>query len=335
MRTFTVGVLGVGYISRHVHLPVLTSMAGIRVAWLADANAEAARAVGRAYGVPAIDLPASSETLPDCDAVLLAVPVGARRPYLELFAAKGVAAFVEKPFARSVAEHQAFLGLFLPHRIGCGLMRRVYDSTMVVKTIMEQRLLNWPTRIVIREGGRFGTSGADRTYFDDPRAGGGGILLELGCHFLDLATYLLGATRYEIVDQRVLFDGQADRRAEGEVVLFSNPAGAEVPIRVEFVFSWLDPQPNTMEIHFPSAQLAISTRPDSPVVFRGEADEAASSFRIEPTGRGAVTSYQAFFLEWREFLRGLETEEPSMLAASTAITVTAMIEEIYRRARCT
>jgi predicted dehydrogenase len=335
---FRIGVIGTGQIARQVHLPVLTSMPGVRVAWVADANAASAAAVARAFKLRAIALPLSAGAESDCDVVLVASPVGTRGPYLEHLASRGIAAFVEKPFARSVDEHRAFASLFPANRIGCGLMRRRFDTTLTVQRILAGGWLGRPTRIVVREAGRTRGSGTDRSYFDDGRLGGG-ILLELGCHALDVAMYLTGATRYRIVRQSFLFDGSPDRVAEGEVLLLDDSGEDHAPIPLEYHFSWLDDMDCATEFHFPAARLLVGVKPESVVRLTGPAasedrgDLGDPEFRLEPTGLGASTINQAFFLEWRDFLDGLAGDRPSVFSAESSLPVTALIADLYRQGR--
>jgi predicted dehydrogenase len=333
-----VGVIGTGHIARQVHLPVLTSMPGVRVEWVADANAASAAAVARAFRIRSIPPPLSSGDESDCDVVLLASPVSTRRPYLEHLAGRGIAAFVEKPFARTVDEHRAFASLFPANRIGCGFMRRAYDSTTTIRRILAGGWLGRPTRIVVREGGRTVGTGTDRTYFDDERSGGG-ILLELGCHALDLAMLVSGATRHRIVHQRFLFDGPPDRVAEGEVLLINDRGEDQAPLPLEFHFSWIDDMECVTEIHFPSARLLFGNRPESVVRLSGAAggevwsDLPESELSLQPSGLGATTLNQAFYLEWRAFLDGLAGVRPSAFSAESALPVTALIEDLYHHGR--
>ena len=324
-----VGVIGTGNIARQVHLPVLTSMPGVRVAWVADVNAASAVSVASAFRLRSIPLPLAESAESDCDVALIASPVGTRRPHLAHLAGRRIAAFVEKPFARTVEEHRAFASLFPASRIGCGLMRRAYDSTAIVRRVLAEGWLGSLTRIVVREGGRFTGSGTDRSYFDDERAGGG-ILLELGCHALDLAMHLTGSTRHEVVRQRLLFDGGPDRVAEGEVRIFPGPSESAAPIPLAFRFSWLDDIDNAIEFHFPSARLIVGNRPGSAVRLAGPG--ADPGVALAPCG-GATTTNQAFYLEWREFLDGVREERPSAFSAESTLPVTALIEDLYDRGR--
>jgi predicted dehydrogenase len=334
---FRVGVIGTGNIARQVHLPVLTSMQGVRVVWVADANGASAASAARAFNLRSIALPLAAGAESDCDVVLVSSPVGTRMPHLEHLAGRGIAAFVEKPFARTVAEHRAFTSLFPAHRIGCGFMRRVFDSTLTVKRILAGGWLGRPTRIVVREGGRTRGSGTDRSYFDDERMGAG-ILLELGCHGMDLAMYLTGATRYRIVSQRFLFDGSPDRTAEGEVLLFNDHDDDDAGLPLEFRFSWIDDMEGALEFHFPSARLLVGIKPEMAIRLTGPACEDGArlpeaAFRLEPGGLGAVTTNQAFYLEWRAFLDGLAAGRPSEFSAEAVLPVTALIADLYRQGR--
>lgn len=336
--TRLIGVIGTGVIARMVHLPVLTSMPDVRVAWVADADDARAAAIAAAFGLPHAPISAVSEVARECDAVLLAIPVGVRASYLSVLAKHGIAVLVEKPFARNVREHDEIVALFPEHKIACGFMRRTYASTVQVRQILREGWLGRPTRIRVSEGGRTTKTGADRSYFDDPQAGGGGILLELGCHALDLVLHLTGAEDHEIVSQSMLLDGHADRKAEGKVLLYSQsgpPTGRRgEPIELEYVFSWLDAQRNEVEIEFPTARLRFGTSPGAPVLLSGR-DPRATAAQLLPPAGGATTSNQAFYLEWRWLLEGLATGVPSPVAARTCRRVTALVEDLYRLARST
>jgi predicted dehydrogenase len=327
-----IGVVGAGAISRMVHLPVLTAMPEARVAWVADAHDGRAAAVAAAFGVPHAPIASVPEAVRDCEAVLLAIPVGVRAPYLAALARHGVAVMVEKPFARTVREHDEIVAMFPPHRIACGFMRRTYASTALARRALQEGWFGRPSRIRISEGGRTTKTGVDRSYFDDPSAGGGGILLELGCHALDLVLHLTGTRDHEIVRQSMVLDGHADRRAEADVLLYPESGRRGEPIVLEYAFSWLDRQDDRVDIEFPGARLRFGTRPDAPVTLCGNTPGARETHLVPPAG-GATTSNQAFYLEWRWLLESLATGVPSPVAAGTCRNVTALVEDLYAAAR--
>jgi predicted dehydrogenase len=332
VRSFTIGIVGAGVISRNVHVPVLMSMPQARIAWIADGDEDRARVLAHANNLRQASLRRGADDLPECDVALLAIPVGARASYLDAFAKRGTGVFVEKPFARTAEEHLKFLEPFPPQRIGCGFMRRTYDSTLLLKKILEEGWFGRLLGIRAAEGARTASTRADRSYFDEPDAGGGGILLEVGCHAVDLALHITGATGHEIVRERMYFDGHADRKAEAEVALLTHGDRGERRIPLEFCFSWLDPQDNQMELSFETARVLVGNKPEDLVRVAGLRPES-TEVRLAPLNRGARTVNQAFFLEWRHFLTGLDEGTPSVVAAASCLEATSLIEAVYRSAR--
>ena len=309
-----------------VHLPVLTAMPDVRVAFLADVDGRRAASLAQACGVPHRDVNDLADAVRDCDAVLLATPVGTRAPYLEMLSRTGVGALVEKPFARTVAEHRRFLDLFPPHRLACGFMRRAYASTLLARRILREQWLGAPRRIRVAEGGRTTKTGVDASHFDRSSGPAGGVLLDLGCHALDLVFHLTAARGHRVLRQDMVLDGRVDRHAEGEVELTLQDGSA---LPVEYVFSWLDRQEDVLEIEFATARLRLSARPERPPALRGLHPRAAEDVFLEARGLGATTSNQAFYLEWRWVLEAMRSGVESPLAAASCVPVTALLEELY------
>ena len=320
------GVIGAGAIARMVHLPVLTAMPDVRVAFLADADGARAAALARACGVPHREVNDLGSAVEDCDAVLLAIPVGARTSYLELLSRAGVAALVEKPFARTLDEHRRALDLFPAHALACGFMRRTYASSLLARRILGEGWLGPPRGIRVSEGGRTTKTGVNASHVDQSASAGGGVLLDLGCHALDLVFHLTGAQGHRVLRQEMVRDGKVDRRAEGEVVL---DLGKGAPLPLHYVFSWLDRQEDVLEIEFATARLRLSARPERPPALLGLGKDT-KEVHLHADDGGATTSNQAFYLEWRWVLDGLRSGTPSPLAAASCLPVTALLEELYR-----
>jgi len=110
-RVLSVGIVGAGEIVSRIHLPVLSACEGIRIAYIADKNPEAAQSVAGSYKVTAITVEDNLAMLPQTDVVLLAVPVTARLPYYELFAKRGTSVLAEKPFAVGGFEAERICGM--------------------------------------------------------------------------------------------------------------------------------------------------------------------------------------------------------------------------------
>jgi predicted dehydrogenase len=280
-------------------------MPGVHVAWLADASEERARSAAEAFRVPWAALPANPAGLPPCDVVLLAIPLLPRAAYHEALAARGTAVFAEKPFALNANDHLRFMDLFPLERVGCGYMRRKFAGSILLKRAITEEWFGPLRRIRIAEGGRATKTGVDQSFQDLEVAAGGGILINLGCHQLDLAFHVTGATEYEIRSRRVVFDGATDRKAEGTIILKYVRGTSAAMCELEFCCSWLDRQDNRIEVEFEHAALIIPTTVDGAATVRPVGDQRAYA-TLTTTERGARTINQAFYLEWVDFLEGLE-----------------------------
>ncbi len=270
MKELSIGILGAGSIVRNLHMPVLKSSPGVRVAWVADASAERATELGDMYRVKPVAL-RTPEDLPEADGVLIAIPVGVRESYYQLLARRGVAVLAEKPFAVSAEQHRRCAALFPASRVGCAYMRRFYGSNVALRAAVASGCFGPLARIRIAEGARTTRTGLDRSPYDDRALSGGGVLISLGCHSLDQAIFISGATHFELLKSNVIVDGPIDRKVEVLVRLTGGPALPPAGCELDFCVSWLDEQDNTCEVSFatgamlktglgPSASLRLRLR---------------------------------------------------------------------------
>jgi predicted dehydrogenase len=94
-------VIGVGHLVKH-HARILSAMAGVELVAVVDTNAARAEEVSKAHATrPLAD---ARELAGKVDAVTIAVPTELHRDIAMPFLSAGVAALVEKPMARSLAE---------------------------------------------------------------------------------------------------------------------------------------------------------------------------------------------------------------------------------------
>src|SRR5215469_16318325 len=151
--SLSVGIVGAGEVSRQIHLPVLCSMPEVRVAWIHDRDTRRCQALAQAYGIAGTtaDTP---QALPPADVVLLAIPVEARGTYLDAFAAGQTAVLCEKPFATTAASHRGLTERYSPERLGCGYMRRFYDSSQILRDVVARGWFGGLRRLRIAEGNR-------------------------------------------------------------------------------------------------------------------------------------------------------------------------------------
>jgi predicted dehydrogenase len=253
-------------------------------------------------------------------------------PYYEAFAQRGIAVFAEKPFALTQADHQRILDMFPAYGIACGYLRRTFAATMLLRQAVLQRWFGPLQRIRCSEGGWGSSTGMDHPHYDNIDAAGGGILMALGCHELDRAFYLTGATSYQMLRDHLEMDDRIDREVEATIQLHGLDNGQEEPCQLEMSTSYLHEQDNALTLEFPRAVLTTGFQPNSEVVLRTPGAPASRRYRIE-LDEGARNANQAVFLEWDHFLKGLERREPSLMAASGSLLAAGVIDEIYSKVR--
>lgn len=322
----SIGIVGAGEITRKAHLPVLLNIPRVRVAWLFDQRPERAVSLANAYGVPAVHSPAADQ-LPPCDVALLATPVEARADYLRHFAANGTAVFCEKPFALTAADHRRILADFAAHKLACGFMRRFYRSTMLLRRVVASQAFGPLLKIDVHEGNRSKGSGVDSSFLDDPTLGAArGVLMDLGSHSIDLALYISNAENFRVRACASVLDGSVDRQVTATVEL-NGAAPNRTPIAFNYGVSWLQRQTNRIHLQFERTAVWSELSAAS-VVYMGDPGQPADCLSLGSEVIGATTFNQAFYLEWCDFLDGLQAGRESEVAARRALLTTAVVDEL-------
>lgn len=185
------GVIGAGGIARRRTIPEGILAAGnCRLASVFDpARGDE---VGRQFGVPAHE---SAEALlrdPAVDAVYVATPVHLHAEQCVAAAAAGKHVLCEKPLARDVAEAEQMVRAAEQHgvRLGVGLMMRFHALHQAAARMLRDGKLGKPVFARAQLSCWYPPiAGAWR---QRQSASGGGALMDLGAHCLDLLELLLG-----------------------------------------------------------------------------------------------------------------------------------------------
>jgi len=323
-QVLSVGIVGAGEIVSRIHLPVLSACEGIRISYVADKNPELARSVAGSYKLAPVSVADNLDELPQTDVVLLAVPVTARLPYYELFAKRGTSVLAEKPLAAGVSEAERICGLYHEYSLACGFQRRSYASVALARLLVAE---NWfgPLRSMsISEGALTTRTGADSRFYDDATSGGG-VLMDLGCHSLDVAMYVTDATEAIPVNQRFVFDGGVDREINARLTLRT----AHGTCDLDYLVTWLRPAKNTIELRFENCTVELSCRPSQNIEIHG-VQNGRDLASLAMKRAGAATMYQAFYLEWTAFLDGVRSRQASKFNARSCLPTIRTVEALYR-----
>ena len=243
-----VAIVGLGEMARGVHLPVFARMPGVAVVAVADVDAsrrrEALTMVPGARGFESVVAMLNEGT---CDALVVATPPGDHVASGLAALARGVHVYVEKPLAARADEARALVEAWRRSgRVGmAGFNYRLNPLLVAARDAIRQGEIGQVTGIQ----SAFSLAPRQLPTWKQTRDGGGGVLLDLATHHIDLGRYLLGA---DVVDARAHIES---RRSEADTadlwLTFSN--GAEM----RSFFSLCDEEQDWLNIHGTAGRLVI------------------------------------------------------------------------------
>jgi myo-inositol 2-dehydrogenase / D-chiro-inositol 1-dehydrogenase len=206
-----VGIVGLGQLSREVHLPILRTLPQVTVEAIADPDYHAASRC-RELAPQARIYSSIKDLLREApvDAVLVASPTGEHTGHAGQVLDAGKALYLEKPLASTLEAGRALVQM----AEGAGppaMMGFNYRFHPRVARCLAQR----PQSIrCVRSA--FSIAPRPVPAWKQKRASGGGVLLDLASHHFDLLRLLLGA-RPESVEARVWSERTEDDCCEVEL----------------------------------------------------------------------------------------------------------------------
>jgi predicted dehydrogenase len=202
-----IGCLGLGWIGR-ARMQSLLVDGAVRIVGVADPDAEARRRVaGELADTAVVDgLGPLLELAPD--GVLIATPSALHAEQAISALRHGVAVFCEKPLGRDAAETEAIItaARTADRRLAVDLS---YRHTRAAQALREQLNRGELGQIYAAELVFHNAYGPDKPWFRQRELSGGGCLIDLGTHLVDLLLWLTGAQAAEVRAARVRHEGQA------------------------------------------------------------------------------------------------------------------------------
>jgi predicted dehydrogenase len=210
-----VGFLGVGWIGLN-RLKAIAAAEAVQIAAVADLNLEAAqRALA---GIPgAVAVPALDELLElDLDGIVIATPTALHAQQAITALDSGIAVFCQKPLGVNAAEtarvveearrKQRLLAVDMSYR-----------HVRAVKKIKELVSAKEVGEIFFAELVFHNAYGPDKGWYYLPGLSGGGCVIDLGIHLVDLALWMLDFPEVSRVSSRLFAGGRA--LIQGEQIL--------------------------------------------------------------------------------------------------------------------
>jgi UDP-N-acetylglucosamine 3-dehydrogenase len=185
------GVVGGGAVLERYHIPAINAVPEVVRSIVIDVDGERAKRVASRYSFPY-----SSTHLADlvrhADLAIVLVPNGLHAPVSCELLAQGVHVLCEKPMARNIPECLAMIESARRGnaQLAIGHNRRFQQHIKLAKQLLGKGLIGEIINIQAEEGS---TSDWPRSaaYFD-PAVSGGGALLDVGIHSIDLIRWFAG-----------------------------------------------------------------------------------------------------------------------------------------------
>ena len=229
-----VGFLGTGWIGRH-RMEAMLATGAVEAVGVADPSDEcAAAACALAPGAERVAGLAELLAL-GLDGLVIASPSALHAEQALCALEAGVAVFCQKPLGRTAAECRAVVDAAraADRRLGVDFSYRRTAAVEAVARLVRRGELG---RVFAADLTFHNAYGPDKPWFYDPVLSGGGCLIDLGVHLVDLALWVLGTDEVSDVSARLFKDGRSLRAGEVEdYALVSFTAGGAA---VRVACSW-------------------------------------------------------------------------------------------------
>ncbi|WP_254546236.1 Gfo/Idh/MocA family protein [Halomarina pelagica] len=337
-----IGLIGLGSIG-HIHAEHLQTLASEGVVELVggmDIASEACERFENRFGVRAYENP--DDLYETVDAVIIATPNRFHEEYAVSAFESGLDVFLEKPLAHNLrsaeriakaAEKADGIGMV-------GFLNRFNDAVRVFKHYQRQGRFGEVTHVEANYVRRRGVPGRG-SWFTNKEISGGGALVDIGVHAIDLALYLLS---FPEVDEltgvtRSQFGGHEDYTylemwgEDGEGV-FDVDDSASAFIRcaddrtVSLEVAWATNRPPTTEFVVQGTEGGATLDLDGNITIYEASNGGAPHFADSEI---ATRRLPAMRSELRAFLSAVAHDEPPKLnTVEEALVVQRVLDGIYR-----
>lgn len=338
-----IGIVGLGNIGRfHAeHVEKLSADYDAELAVGMDVDPDVRERFSHDYGVPVVDDDAA--VFDEVDAVVVTTPNRFHEEYAVTALEADCHVLVEKPIAHTLESAKRIAEAARTTDDFCmvGFHNRFHNPVQVLKSYVDEGRFGEIQHVEANYVRRRGIPGRG-TWFTDEASAGGGAMIDIGTHAIDLAMYLLGFPRVEEVTgtTRSLFGTREDYTylemwgqdlgngfdVDDSASAFVRCAdGATVSLEV----AWASNRTPTQEfvVRGTDAGATIDLQ-SGDLTIHEVLDEGASHF----TDADVTThSVDAHLVEDRKFVEAVTADEkPDTNTAEEALAVQEIVDAVYR-----
>lgn len=192
-ETINIGIIGCGWIMEHAHIPVLVKNKNVTIVAAFDTDLERARTLCEKYGILHSYNNIDEFLECDLDGVIISTPNYTHYTYTMQAIEKGISVLCEKPITLKETEITEILEkanekgvIYVP-----GFVNRWRQDIKSISHEIQNGTIGEVKRV---EAGWLRKSGVPRpgTWFTYRKYAGGGVLVDLGSHIIDLCLLFIG-----------------------------------------------------------------------------------------------------------------------------------------------
>lgn len=203
IEKLAIGIVGCGWIVEFAHLPALQKKEDVQIKAVFDINMERAQDISKKFSIEyAFD---KFEAFLNCglDGIIIATPNATHVPYTMEALRRNIGVLCEKPVALKSAEVNEIIKICKEQNVIYvpGFVNRWRMDIQALYSALKEEKLG---EIKSIEAGWLRRSGVPRpgTWFTNRKFSGGGVLVDLGSHVMDICLMLLGnrnPQNYELI----------------------------------------------------------------------------------------------------------------------------------------
>ncbi|MFZ1517163.1 MAG: Gfo/Idh/MocA family oxidoreductase [Ignavibacteriaceae bacterium] len=191
MEKVKIGVIGLGGVAQLIHLPNLSKMQNVDLCSVAEINKNRLQTIAEKFNVKNryVNYKDLLEKC-DVDAVIIATPTSTHTEIAIDCLNAGKDVLVEKPLAKTYAETKKIVDAAKKskRKLMVGMNLRYRPDTMLLRSFINSNEIGEPFYV---KCGWIRKQSSSEKWFTKKEESGGGVIIDLGIHILDLALWLL------------------------------------------------------------------------------------------------------------------------------------------------
>lgn len=323
-----IAVIGCGAIAEQFHLPVLSGHEDILLAALVDRDPDRRTRLAEAYQVPIAVADQSELGTEQIDAAILATPPSHHAPGSIELLEKGIHVLVEKPMALDAEQAKAMCRAAEASGavLAVGVYKRLLPAVQFMKRLLSDQQFGRPLKCTANWGG-IGAYGSATLALMKKELAGGGVLMDLGPHLLDILVDWFGsnATVIEYLDDS---RGGIEADCDGKLK-FETEHGT---VDVDFHLSRVRNLESGFRVECESATLELGVTERFEV--RVLPNDGSPAYMMRPATADVNASwFEPYRAEVDDWFEAIVKSKHPQLSGQSCLPSMRLIEECYSKRR--